>query len=278
MLHTLSEKRTNVWSISMVLRKQIAALGMAGLLLTIAGPVGVQAGDVGCGLPPLDLSGMRLFNYNGSWHASEWANGASKIPWHFNHVRQTGSEVTLLLDAKGAPQLQAVSGTPAQTAGLWESDVTLPQMREGVVVAPLWIYDRTTKDEVDFEFAGRSGLTVSMHAWPGGNHITKTIPVLAGTDFSNRRACFGIKVDKAAGKVDMLVDGKVIYTWDKSQQNFFVSQPMRPFIEMWAADPANAGLSEWTGKFAGFAPGENMLMTIHGYRFSNLEKVGTASP
>ncbi len=236
------------------------------------------AGDAGCGLPPLDLSDMHLYDYQAHWHASEWANSGSKIPWHFDHVRASDVTVVFLLDAKGAPQLQAVQGTKAALDGYWEVDVTLPEMREGVVVAPLWLYNRDTKDEVDFEFVGRRGLDVSMHAWPGGNHLTKTIRLFAGTDFSGRRMCLGIKSDATAGKVDMLIDGEVVYTWDKSKFDFFVSHPMRPFIEMWAADPSNSGLVGWTGKFTGFDPGEKMVMNVHGYRYSDPGKGGNAPP
>jgi hypothetical protein len=232
----------------------------------------------GCGLPPLDLSDMRLFNYNAPWTASEWANSGSKIPWHFDHVRQEGDTVTLRLDARGAPQLQAVQGTKAALDGLWETDVTMPELREGVVVAPLWIYDQSTKDEVDFEFVGRRGLDVSMHAWPDGNHLTKTVRLFAGTDFSGRRICLGIKSEATTGKVEMLLDGKVVYTWKKSDLGFFVTHPMRPFIEMWAADPSNSGLVGWTGEFTGFKPDQSMLMTVHGYRYSPDGKIGSTTP
>lgn len=256
-------------------------LGLLVAVGVVGAAVEAQAADAanaGCGLPPLDLSDMRLYNYKAPWNASEWDNSGSKIPWRFNHVRQNGETVTLTLDANGAPQLQAVQGTKAELDGLWESDVTMPELREGVVVAPLWLYSQDTKDEIDFEFVGRRGLDVSMHAWPGGNHLSKTVRLFAGTDFSRRRLCLGIKSDATAGKVEMLIDGKVVYTWSKGNLDFFVTHPMRPFIEMWAADPSNSGLVGWTGEFTGFKPGESMVMTVHGYRYSAPGKVGSATP
>jgi hypothetical protein len=230
--------------------------------------IGGRTEGRGCGLPALDLSGMHLFDYQARWHASQWDNSGSQIPWRYDHVRQVGKVVALRLDASGAPQLQAVEGTPWETEGLWESDVTMPSLREGVVVAPLWLYNRTTKDEVDFEFVGRRGLDVSLHTWPGGKHLTKTVRLFAGRDFSGQRLCLGIKVNQGSGKIDMLLDGAPVYTWDRSKMDFFVSQPLRPFIEMWAANPSNEGLSMWTGTFTGFAPGEEMNMIVHGYRYT----------
>lgn len=250
----------------------------ASLLGATAEARAAETASAGCGLPRLDLSKMRLFGYDAPWTASEWANGGSKIPWHFDHVHSNGETVILQLDAKGAPQLQAVQGTKAELDGLWETDITMPELREGVVVAPLWLYNQDTKDEIDFEFVGRRGLDVSMHAWPGGNHLSKTVRLFAGTDFSGRRLCLGIKSDATAGKVEMLIDGKVIYTWEKGDLDFFVTHPMRPFIEMWAADPSNSGLVGWTGKFTGFKPEEVMVMSVHGYRYSDPGKLGSAGP
>ncbi|WP_035655979.1 family 16 glycosylhydrolase, partial [Bradyrhizobium sp. STM 3809] len=182
----------------------------------------------GCHLPALDISDMNKFDYKARWHASEWANAGSTIAWKYDHVQPSGTQVVLRLDAEGAPQLQAVDGTVPQDDGLWESDVTLPELREGVIVAPLWVYDRDTKDEVDFEFAGRRGLDVSMHAWPGGKHHTTTVRLFAGTDFSHKRMCFGIRAKRASGQVEMLVNGVVVYTWDRSKMDFYISHPMRP--------------------------------------------------
>jgi hypothetical protein len=235
------------------------------------------AAGKGCGLPALSLAGMKLYNYSARWHASEWDNTGSKIPWRYNHVKQAGDDVVFTLDESGAPQLQAVQGTPAETDGIWEADVTMPELREGVVVAPLWLYNQSTKDEIDFEFTGRRGLDVSMHAWPNGEHKYKTVRIFEGTDFSNRRLCLAIKSDLASGKIDMLLDGKVVYTWDKTKWDFFISNPMRPFLELWAADPANSGLVSWTGAFTGLKPGEAMTMTVHGYRFSKSDAPASAS-
>src|SRR5579863_6977632 len=201
-------------------------------------PVPADVGAKGCGLPPLSLAGIGLYKYTAPWTASNWANAGSTIPWRYDHVNQVGHKVTLRLDSSGAPELQATQGTVPHTSGLWQVDVTMPQhMREGVVVAPLWLYDSASKDEIDFEIVAARQLTVSLHSWPGGVHMRQTVAVIPNVDFSGRRLCLGINLRPAAGKIEMRANGQVIYTWDRSKMNFFVSHPVRPWIELWAANP-----------------------------------------
>ena len=220
-------------------------------------------------LAPLNLSDMRLWNWNGKWHASEWNNGFSTIPWRYNRVaRQTNGDVRFRLDSTGAPQLQAQGGTPAYSRGLWEVDATIPALREGMVVAPLWLYDSASKDEIDFEFVGRRGLDVSLHAYPGGVHKQSTVRLFAGTDLSGKRMRFGIRLDQTAGTATMLVDGKAVHTFDKTKLGWFVSEPVKPFIELWAANPKLTWLTAWTGTWAPLKNGEHRTMTVHGYGYT----------
>lgn len=221
-------------------------------------------------LPPLDLSGMRLWNYNAKWHASEWANAGGPIPWKADHVKpQPNGDVHLILDSAGAPQLQAVKGMTGYTSGLWETEVTLPQMQDGLIVAPLWLYHSGSKDEIDFEFAGTKGLDVSMHAYPGGVHKQKTVRLFPGQDMSGQRKRFGIRLDLQQGFADMYVDGQMVHRFDRTELGFFVSNPLKPFIEMWATDPNNAGFVSWTGGWKGLQPGERKVMVVHGYAHSD---------
>ena len=191
------------------------------------------------------------------------------IPWKSDHIRQRSDQsVDFILDFGGAPQLQAVKGTSAHTDGLWETEVTLPQLRDGVVVAPLWLYDPDSRDEIDFEFAGRKGLDVSIHAYPNGTHRKKTVRLFEGQDLSGRTLRFGILVDTIAGEAEMIVDDQVVYVFRKAELGWFVSKPLKPWIEMWAADPENAGFAAWVGEWQGIADGEEMRMRVHGYGFS----------
>jgi len=231
---------------------------------------GETLGTAAATLPPLDLSGMKLWNYNAKWHASEWANEGGPIPWRYDHVqRQPNGDVKFILDSAGAPQLQAVKGMPAYNSGLWETDVTLPQMMDGLIVSPLWLYDSGSKDEIDFEFAGRNGLDVSMHAYPGGVHKQKTVRLFEGQDMSGQRKRFGIRLDLQAGFADMYVDGEMVYRFDRKEVGFFVSHPLKPFIEMWPTNPNNANFVSWSGGWQGIRSGQTNVMIAHGYAHSD---------
>lgn len=219
-------------------------------------------------LLPLDLRDMRLWNWNGTWHASEWSNSESPIPWKYNHVVQLANgDTRFILDAQGSPQLQAQKAMPTYARGLWESDVTLPPMRDGMIVAPLWISDPVSKDEVDFEYAGRKGLDVTLHGNTNGVLKSQTVRLFAGRDMSGERHRFGIRVDNVAGTVDMFFDGKRVHRWSKSSMTFWISQPMKPWIHMWASDPKNSGFVAWTGSWAGIGANESLVMTVHGYGY-----------
>ena len=222
-------------------------------------------------LAPLYLADMKLWNWNGTWTASEWSNANSPIPWKYDHIAQVKGETSFTLDSVGAPELQAMNATPAYTRGLWETDVTLPSLRDGMIVAPLWIYDTTSKDEVDFEYAGRKGMDVSLHATSNGKLTSQTVRLFAGRDMSGERHRFGIKVDESIGVVEMYLDGVRVYRWDKTDLAYTVTHPLKPWIEMWAANPTNAGFVAWAGKWAGMtAKDKPLVMTVHGYGYSTI--------
>ena len=222
-------------------------------------------------LPPLDLSNMAKWNWGGTWVASEWNNANSPIPWRYARVQKnTNGETRFVLNNKGAPQLQGGGGTMAHDKGVWEVDVTLPQLRDGLVVAPLWLYNSKTRDEIDFEFAGKKGLDVTIHHYVNGKHFHKTVRKFAGTDFSNRRVHLAIKLDTAAGIADMMVDGQLVHRFGRQWLGYFTESPMKPWIEMWAANPNNSGFVQWVGKWQPLALNQNLTMVVRGYRYSQV--------
>ena len=257
----------------------IAAFGILGALSFLgrslaagetpaaASAVAPAAIDARTPLPPLDLTGMALWNWNAKWHPSAWANPNSPIPWRPDYIgTRPGGDVVLRFDARGAPQLQALNGTPAARRGLWEADVTLPELQEGLIVAPLWLYDPESRDEIDFEFTGRRGLDVSMHVYVNGVHKQDTVRLFAGQDMSGQRKRFAIALDEDAGWVDMYVDGQRVHRWERAKTGYFIAKPLKPRIEMWAARPDNAGFVTWVGRWGGLPPGKMLTMTVHGYR------------
>ena len=160
-------------------------------------------------LPPIDISAMKLFDYSQPWHASDWQHAFSDIPWKFDHVTASGSDVVLILDPTGAPELKGV-GQEGHYRGVWEADVSLPEMREGFVAAPLWLYTKYNDGkagEIDFEFT-RLGLQLTLHSEHTGSHQQHGVTVMAGQDWSRQRYKLGIRADIQAGYIEMFVNGK----------------------------------------------------------------------
>lgn len=248
------------------------AATLTALALSLFATAAAQPGHAGpvaprqAALPPLDYDAS-LWNWNARWFASEWGNGMSPIPGRYDHVIRRGNDIVLRLDAAGLGEIQGMNGTPARKNGLWEVDVTLPKARTGVVIAPLWLLDNASRDEIDFEVVGASGgIDVTMHI--AGKQIVGT-KILAGQDLSGRRVRLGIRVDQDLGNVDMIVNGRIEHRFDRDMQPAgFVRNALKPWFNMWPADPAKSWLVQWAGRFQRFAPAENMQMTIHGYRYT----------
>jgi len=221
-------------------------------------------------LPALDLAEMRIWDFSAPWHASHWNSPHGALPWRYDHVRTAkDGTVEFQLDDKGAPQLQATKGTPAHAAGLWQVDVTLPKLTEGVIVAPLWLYNPHTKDEIDFEFIGTKGLQLTVHNHDTGSHRQKLMRIFWGKDMSSRRFRLGIAVDQGRQRITMFVNGKPAHVFTGEGMGFFPDAPMRPWIEMWAIDPSDKGLVSWAGPWDGLGQNEALVMRVHGYEYES---------
>lgn len=219
-------------------------------------------------LAPIDLNDMKLWNWEGRWHASHWDNPWSSTPFSFDHVQQDEAGNThLIFDAEGAPELRAQRGHPFSTKAYYEVDVTVPELRSGLVVAPLWLWNNDTKDEVDFEFVGDQYLQTTVHSYRSGSHKTQVHKFYG--DFSGRRMRFAIETDLAEGRIDMLVNGEIIHTY-YNNTNAFPTGKMRPVMSMWVGDQVDWA-EPWTGPWGGLKDDEQIVMTVHGYYFEQRE-------
>ncbi|MEN7536093.1 family 16 glycosylhydrolase [Aurantiacibacter flavus] len=217
-------------------------------------------------LPSIDISTMMLFDYSQRWHASNWDHGFSDIPWKFDHVTANGSDIVLRLDDTGAPELKGV-GQEGHYRGVWEADVTLPDMREGFVAAPLWLYTKYNDGmagEIDFEFT-RLGLQLTLHSEHTGAHKQHGVTVMAGQDWSGQRYKLGIRADIRAGYIEMYVNGEKVHTFRRSDSpDAFPTEPMIPLMSMWTAKSGLGWAEGWLGKW----DGGTQTMTVHGYAYS----------
>ena len=218
-------------------------------------------------LPPLNITTMKLWQYSQPWHASNWDHAFSNTPWRYNHVVTINiNDVDFILDGAGAPELKARSNLGA-VRGMWETEVTLPRMRSGLDTAPLWLYNDSSKDEIDFEFVGNTGLLMTLHSYHTGSHKTFSAPLIKG-DWSGRRVRFGIQADLFDGWIDMYVNGQRVYQFRRSATPLaFPRTPVRAVISMWPAKAGLAWAENWLGKWTPLASGEQVKMTVHGFAF-----------
>jgi hypothetical protein len=227
-------------------------------------PVTEVITDTGA-LAPLDLSDMRLWNWQGRWHASEWDHAFSDVPWRFSRIQQAADGKTYFhLDRSGAPELQAMN-QPASKKGLWETEVTLPNEASGLAIAPLWLYNTSSKDEIDFEFVGTKGLQVNIHSYATGRHVQAPVMLPGTTGLSGHTIRFGIRTDLDAGRIELLINGRIVHTYLRSTNpGAFPSTALKPFISMWPAKSGLGWAETWLGKWAG----EPTTMVVHGYRYT----------
>lgn len=221
-------------------------------------------------LPPLNTSTMKLWNYDADWHPSQWKNNFSYIPWRSDRIEVLANEdVVFVLNQSGAPQLKSGRNFPEATRGTWEVEVTLPEMKSGLVVAPLWLFNQQLKEEVDFEFAGTKSLDLSIHAYPDGIHKQTTVSVFKGMDFSLCTVNFKIVADIEEGWVEMYVEDELVHTFTKKQLGYFITGETKPVIEMWAARDDHKGFIHWLGRWRPLPEEESLSMVVHGFRYSN---------
>lgn len=226
----------------------------------------MDSGPVASVLPPLDISEMRLWDFS-DWHASEWDNGFSNIPWKAAAVQwQSDDSVLFALNSVGAPELQAPDSA-LKMVSHWQADVTLPEQRSGVCVAPLWLYSKSTgkKGEIDFEFT-KDGLVCTIHSEHTGSHKQLAQIIPGFEEWGGKRYLFGITADIDAGVIEMLVDGELVHTFNRADQpDAFPAEPLKTFISMWTAKAGLGWVEGWLGKFTPLAKGERLAMMVHGY-------------
>ena len=220
-------------------------------------------------LPPLDLSDMTLYDYRAPWHASNWDNTASFTPWRYDHIRiDENGDAIFRLDRTGAPQLKFGGQSMRAVKGTWEVEVTLPPMRDGLVVAPLWLFNQQQKEEIDFEFSGRRSLDLTIHAYPGGSHEKKTISLFRGFDWSGCTTKFKIVADIPAGWVSMYLDDVLLHQFARDDLGYFITAETGPVIEMWPARDNRVDFVQWVGRWVPLEPREALEMKVHGFRFT----------
>ena len=203
-------------------------------------------------LPP--LAGPLVANGWGNlWTPSDWdepkMNGYA---WSPRNAVLADGEVTIRVTEKNSGQIQQ-NDAGFSAAARWDVDVTLADRVPGLIQAPLWAYNRDTRDELDFEWVGEKGLQLNVYA--GGVSVwSKLIPDVVDRHY--------IAIEYEAGKsVIFIMDGVELdrVTPAMTKGGAFPSSPMKAYIEAWPS------LAEgWAGKWVG--AGAGLTMTVHGFK------------
>lgn len=218
--------------------------------------------------PPLpDFSGvtLRLWDWTAPLAPSQW--GEPKLggyDWRADHAVIRGGALVLSVSERASGQVQA-SAAGAATRGVWEVDVTLPEMRDGLIAAPLWTFNARTFDEIDFEIVGRKGLQLTLWSAVDGRHTAVWSETVIKGDLSGRRLRLAIAYD-AGRMIRFYVDGAVVAEVTPEDAPLgFPASPQKAYLDLWVAnglDPA------WAGRWRPLEKGRRLDMIVHGFRSS----------
>lgn len=243
-----------------VMGSGLVAAAMAGALL--AG-VTAQAPAPPPPLPDFSEIVLRPWDWGAPMAPSQWSEPKlGGYDWRTDHAVIRHGELVLSVSERASGQVQT-SAASASTEALWEVDVTLPQMRDGLIAAPLWTFNAMTFDEIDFEIVGRNGLQLTLWSAVDGQHKAVWSDTVLRGDLSGRRLRLAIAYE-AGRRVRFFVDGALVA--DVTPQDAplgFPSTVQKPYFDLWVANGLDPG---WAGRWRPLARGETLRMRLHGYR------------
>ena len=241
----------------------MAVSALAGAILAAA------TAQVPAPLPPLpDFSNIKLTLWD--WEApmapSQWSEPKlGGYDWQADHAMIRNGELVLSVSERASGQVQTREACSGSKEALWEVDVTLPEMRDGLIAAPLWTFNGKTFDEIDFEVVGRTGLQLTLWSAVDGHHKTVWSDTVIRGDLSGRRLRLAIAYE-AGRRVRFFVNGALVanVTPDDAPLGF-PSTVQKPYFDLWVANGVDP---RWAGRWRPLAPGERLTMRLHGYRAS----------
>lgn len=205
-------------------------------------------------LPPI-AGPLQLNNWGNPWAPSNWDEPKLiGYSWSGSNAFLDGSDLKIRVTERNSGQIQQRDAARSSKAR-WEADVTLADQVPGLIQAPLWTYNKDTRDELDFEWVGSKGLQLNVYA-KGVSVWSKLIP----GDYSRHH----IAIEYEAGKsVIFIMDGVELdrVTPAQTKGGAFPASPMKAYIEAWPS-----GAEGWAGKWQG--AGSGLTMTVHGFRQS----------
>lgn len=214
-------------------------------------------------LPNFAGVALRLWDWSAPFAPSQWSEPKlGGYDWRADHALIRDGELMLSVSEKASGQVQSNAAAAASSA-LWEVDVTIPPMRNGLIAAPLWTFNADTFDEIDFEVVGRKGLQLTIWSAVDGRHTAVWSRQVIDGDLSGHRYRLGIGY-VAGERIVFLVNGRqVAEVRPEDAPRGFPSTPQKPYFDLWVANGLDPG---WAGRWSPLRPGERLTMRLHGYR------------
>ncbi|UVK39156.1 family 16 glycosylhydrolase [Mesorhizobium sp. AR10] len=217
-------------------------------------------------LPDWSAVKLQLWKYNNPFVPSQWSEPKlGGYDWKAANVKIVDGALQLTVSEKASAEV--ISGGKSDfSSAKWEVDVTLPTMKPGLIAAPLWTFNKDAHEEIDFEIVGTKGLQLTVWANVNNEHKSVWVKWILLGDLSGKRYRMGIEYE-AGKRVVFFIDGKeaAVVTPADTAGGAFPNKPMKPYFDLWVAAGAVMD-TRWAGKWQPMAPSEKLVMTIHGYR------------
>lgn len=222
-------------------------------------------------LPNWEGIELKAFNYKGPFFPSEW--GEPKLggyDWKAENAKIDNGTLNLSVSEKASGQVQS---SDYRLSAFWEVDVVLPRLTSGLIAAPLWVMSSDVNaDEIDFEFVGEKGLTITAWTKVNGKKISiwsrgSNEPIIAG-NLSERHYRLGIAYE-AGRSISWYIDGELrVKITPQDTGGVFPNLPLKPFFDMWVANGLDP---DWAGRWKPMAESDRLVMQITGYQVRSLK-------
>lgn len=200
--------------------------------------------------------GLIAGRWNHSYVPSDWAESALMRDYEWNPANA-------VLDAEGALNLrlserpkavgQVQAGDRSFAAdAIWEADIVVGRCMPGLIQAPLWLYEKTSLEEVNIEIVGVKGMTAAIAANVNGKRwVWSSIGYLIAGDLSGWAGRLAIRY-KAGAFVKFFIDGDLVAEAEPATSTLngggFPRAKLKSYHQLWPA--LHAGGPGWAGRFA----------------------------
>ena len=176
------------------------------------------------------------------WSKADWANGGPfNCGWSPDHVSFSDGKMVLKLDNVPSHGMSYSSCEYRTVSSLSYGavEVRLKAVKGSGVTSTFFLYDNTTKDEIDLEFLGKNTQQVQTNYFVAGNGGHEHM-INLGFDASSDYHVY--KIEWANASIKWYVDGSVKYSVTATP---LPSHPMQAMLSLWNG----TGVDDWLGPF-----------------------------